>query len=54
MKTDTNPPTDLVELIEVKDLARKVYESRKNFTNLCEALEHLYAHFDKVEVRKAA
>jgi hypothetical protein len=51
MKTDTNTHT---ELLAVDELARRVYESRTNFTKLCEALEALYAHYDAEEISQAA
>jgi len=51
MITDTLPPVISTgtynELIEVKRLADDVYQARTNFTKLCDALEKLYAHFDK-------
>ena len=50
MKTDTQNQ----ELLAVNNLARKVYNSRSNFTKLMEALEELYAHYDNSEVSKAA
>jgi hypothetical protein len=45
---------DTTELIAVQRLARNIYESRKNFTEMCEALEELFAHYDAKKVSKAA
>jgi hypothetical protein len=58
MITDTFSPvisTDNYynELTTVQDLARNIYKSRTNFTNLCAALELLYTHFDDVEAQAA-
>ena len=58
MITDTLPPVISTgtynELTAVEKLARGVYEARTNFTELCAALEQLYAHFDSVDTSKAA
>ena len=40
------------ELLEAKRLAHDVYLARRNFTELCAALEKLYEHFDAVNVPK--
>lgn len=58
MITDTMPPVISTgtynELTAVQELARDVYKARTNFTDLCAALELLYAHFDSVDRQKAA
>lgn len=50
MILDTMPPVisngTYEELLTTNRLATKVYSARRNFQQLCQALEELYAHFE--------